>query len=280
MSEDQADRSATESDEASTALEVSAGVVAALVSLVVPEPMRGVVAHGLAPVLSSVQEHIYHKWNAIRIENSAHVIEDAAFNLGISPEGFLDVVREDPKLLALTAQAMNVAASTVLQQKIKVLGRLVANGVQDEAKVDESVMFLAALQDIEAPHIDVLLEMGTAPQYGRQVAYRRVERGESVREARYKNLRELQATLPRFGDSLQPVVSTLERHGLIESESQNMAELLAEYQKALDYAKRVNLAPLLNSHVQNPGWRITEFGLALRDYLGQQGTEADGSTSV
>ncbi|HEY1215232.1 MAG TPA: hypothetical protein VGE93_16500, partial [Bryobacteraceae bacterium] len=180
----------------------------------------------------------------------------------------------DPRLLSLTGQAINVAASTVLEQKIRVLGKLVADSVRDDAKVDESVMFLAALQDLEAPHVALLVEMGMVYTYINQAKPNKVEKGEAGNYANFRSYKDLQRDMTRYGITLRPALATLERHGLIEAEEIDFNQLFSEYDNQVQ--SRGQMTRFTNFHPDIPtlGWRITEFGIALRDYLEEQGNLA------
>ena len=63
---------------------------------------------------------------------------------------------ENPELDALFAQGIDAAARTGYEAKRRLLGRLISAAVLDDAKVDESLLFVLALKDLDGPHIRAL----------------------------------------------------------------------------------------------------------------------------
>ena len=63
---------------------------------------------------------------------------------------------ENPELDALFAQGIDAAARTGYEAKRRLLGRLISAAVLDDAKVDESLLFVLALKYLDGPHIRAL----------------------------------------------------------------------------------------------------------------------------
>jgi hypothetical protein len=69
----------------------------------------------------------------------------------------------DEHRLELTARVLRAAARTPLADKLPALARVLADGLDDDAKVDEAFVLAAALDDLEAPHVQVLALFDSAP---------------------------------------------------------------------------------------------------------------------
>jgi len=114
----------------------------------------------------------------------------------------LDEVTErlayDPALGPITATVLLGAASTQRHDKLWALGRVLANVVQDQARVDEEQFIASALNAIEAPHIRLLdhLERRQAANSGQLVSQYSFE-------------------LAQLGTAFNSVLKTLETAGLI-----------------------------------------------------------------
>jgi chromosome condensin MukBEF ATPase and DNA-binding subunit MukB len=67
-----------------------------------------------------------------------------------------DAATSDEARLELTARVIEAAMRTVHEDKIRALGRVLANGLDGHAAVDQAHILTAALDAIEAPHIQVL----------------------------------------------------------------------------------------------------------------------------
>lgn len=80
----------------------------------------------------------------------------AAVRLAEEPAALLDGL--DGKKEALMTRALSAGAATTLEAKIVALGRVLADGLSavGDPKLDEFGLVLAALADVEAPHLRVL----------------------------------------------------------------------------------------------------------------------------
>lgn len=67
-----------------------------------------------------------------------------------------------PRLDALAANAVNAGAVSGLQDKRRLLGRVVARAVLDEAQIDEAELITLTLAQIDAPHVRCLEEIRRA----------------------------------------------------------------------------------------------------------------------
>lgn len=66
---------------------------------------------------------------------------------------------EDPEVEAVFVQGVEAAARTGYEAKRRALAKVIASAVTDDAAVDESLLFVVALRDLDAPHIRVLARL-------------------------------------------------------------------------------------------------------------------------
>jgi len=90
-----------------------------------------------------------------RRRRGVRVLETAAEQVG-GLDRLADVATADDARLELTARVIEGAMRTTREEKIRALGRVLANSLDGTATVDQSQILAAALDAIEAPHIQVL----------------------------------------------------------------------------------------------------------------------------
>jgi hypothetical protein len=129
--------------------------------------------------------------------------------------GGLDILEErasryDERLELLT-RVLRAAGRSTLKAKVHALGRILADGVTDGQSIDEAFALAAALDDLEAVHVLVLKYLDENPSPPEELSRR--ERAESPGwEAR-----QLVEALPDAASMVEPVVSVLTRHGLLNA---------------------------------------------------------------
>lgn len=108
----------------------------------------------------------------------------------------------------LTARVLLAAARTPLEQKLPALAKVLAAALDPDGRVDEAVVLAAALDDLEAPHIQLLtliVQHEVAP-----VLAQYPDTGKAG-----WNTDQLRDALPQMRLVLPAVIQTLDRHGLV-----------------------------------------------------------------
>lgn len=117
----------------------------------------------------------------------------------------------------LMARVLRAAARTPLEDKLPALARVLADGLRDDAKVDEALVLAGALDDLEAPHVQVLaliVDYATPPLRSRFVAPMELERNPGVGISGWPS-DQIAEHLPQVSLVLPALTQTLIRHGLI-----------------------------------------------------------------
>ena len=136
-------------------LEALPDVVASATSGAVDFAITGTPSAGVAAPLLAALVRLGADARSSRQQRGARVLNAAAGQVG-GLDRLADIATADDAKLELTARVIEAAMRTVREQKIEALGRILANGLDGHATVDESQILAAALDAIEAPHIQVL----------------------------------------------------------------------------------------------------------------------------
>ncbi|MCV2489447.1 hypothetical protein OF117_08705 [Geodermatophilus sp. YIM 151500] len=91
----------------------------------------------------------------VRSSRGERVLEATAEQVG-GLDRLADLATADEARLELTVRVIEAAMRTTHENKIRALGRVLANGLDGHATVDQSQILTAALDAIEAPHVQVL----------------------------------------------------------------------------------------------------------------------------
>ncbi|MGY2079955.1 hypothetical protein [Modestobacter sp. SYSU DS0657] len=212
------------------------------------------------------------------------VLDDASRRLGRSPNDVVELATRSPQSAQLLAEALFAAARTVNEQKIRALARALANGLRDDvARPDEEQLVVAALGEVEAPHIKVLTHLGPERARTRTQATGLRSRITTTRGRRPMSLAE-ESRLSRA--SVRAVLSVLERAGMAVaddgSETIRIDRLIIEMQEEVNKITDLLLNPPRNGKIPSnkkphqlkrpgspatAGWVITPFGQLCLDYL-------------
>ncbi|MFA9444454.1 hypothetical protein [Egicoccus sp. AB-alg6-2] len=136
-------------------------------------------------------------------------------------------LEEDQRLAALFAQAVESGARTTLREKRRAMADAVSRAVLDTARVDEGQLIIAALSDLDVPHLREL-----------EAFRRRADAAEPDRQDAAARMIETSTS-----GMISPIEAALMRHGCIWSTS---------------------LSVLGGSTTH---WGVTGFGRALLDEL-------------
>lgn len=149
----------------------------------------------------------------------------------------------DDERLSLLAATIQAALSTLDRVKIRTLARVLAEAVEDDAKIDMAMLVVRTLGDLESPHVRVLKVMTTEP------APITSELGEPI-EAGTWLLSTLQDRLPHLSNGLIPLMAALEQHGLVHGHG-----IYAAHPKP------------------DPAWSVTSYGANVVAYLSQSAAD-------
>jgi hypothetical protein len=82
---------------------------------------------------------------------------DAADAAGVPLGEFMDLAVSDDRRHELFARSMRIAQDTALRDKRRALGRALAAGVMgDDARIDEELLFMRAVDDLDEMHLRLL----------------------------------------------------------------------------------------------------------------------------
>lgn len=189
-----------------------------------------------------------------------------------------DRISGSDQRLMLAGAAIEAGTRTVNPEKIRALGRALAAGVTDDALVDPELLAVAALADMEAPHVKVLRHI--AEEFPHRTVTRD-ELKELVAQRRQPewSRRDLTSALPEVALVIEPVVGTLIRHGLVEEVDQVSGAIAAlekqqeeRDQREATYGGRMSgrrtfaVRPSLHTR-----WQATTFGRHVLGLLREAG---------
>lgn len=117
---------------------------------------------------------------------------------------FIEQIAAEPRLASLLDFAVAAAARTRLEAKARALGRALALGTltADDAEVNRADFFLRSIDALEVPHVQVLTRLGA-------------ENREQPGHLRILGISQLAREAPTASKVMVPVVSALEREGLV-----------------------------------------------------------------
>lgn len=115
-------------------------------------------------------------------------------------------IANSEKGLDLFTRVVDAAVRTPLEEKITALGRVLAEGLQDDGNFDEAFMLAAALADMEAPHVEALNYIGAH-------SLPPVELRTNSAEPRGWTTDQLAKALPKLARMIDGVIPVLSGHG-------------------------------------------------------------------
>jgi hypothetical protein len=201
----------------------------------------------LTPIAASILQGAADEWNRIRSERAARVLTHAAEYSGINVEELLRRIGHDPAKLALLSNSIEAASRTNLENKIRFLGRVLAEGTlsADDALIDEQALLVTAVADLEVPHLQVLKIIADGTK---RAGYMGAE-WQGITEA---DIAASRRGLEGFGETslLQPLLRVLDRNGLI-------------YQTRSGVVWDENVADDIRPGAGSNAWAATRFAQSL-----------------
>lgn len=209
---------------------------------VVAGPFAGAAAAGVPRAVETIM-----RWRLTAAGEAAHrAIEEVG-----SFERLAQALQEDERLQVLVLHGLEAGARTSLAAKRRVLGLAIAQAVSDRAQVDIAQLRIAALEDLDVPHVQALERLRRAAELAGPVA------DEAEREARDK------------GQDVEQ-----KRGAAVEAEVANAAE--SEHEPVLQGLLRHALvAEGTTYRTADRVAVVTRYGRALLDDLTQEGALAD-----
>jgi hypothetical protein len=207
-------------------------------------PVGAIVGAALGPLLEPVAAHVWEEMGASGRRRTGEALA-AAVDAGIPPEQLLSRINSSDRTQLLAAYALAAASRTAWEDKVRTLGRSLAAGllVEDDARLDTEQMIIAAIADIEGPHLSLLdLLVSYEPIMGQQPAahnrldipaYSYQKSGDGAWDARNRlwdtvNIRRARGNLLA---ALPSLLGTLQRHGLVvqSTDTDNAFDRITRY---------------------------------------------------
>lgn len=239
-----------ENENAETPGSVVAGKIvaqgfAAGLGLIAGGPLGAIVGASVSPIL----ELIIEKGNRRSAENVYATITGIADVAGVTVEELARDIEQRDDVLALVTAALAAAMSTNFERKVKALARAVGDGLRDSTRLDTSQLVVAALANLEIPHVLTLRVVSNQSSSNPHLLG-----PESSKHFRACGMVELTRRFPNYGAGLVPIIATLEREAIIARVE--MSDDIAE----IPGVKRGD----------SRAWRPTQFGRLCLEYLDGQ----------
>ena len=137
------------------ATEVLAGLTGTALGFAVGGPAGALVGGATPAAISAVLRYGDTTLEGRR-QRAATALTVAADLLGGGVDDLETMLADDPARLELLARILEAAGHTPLAEKIPALGRVLAAGLGNSASLDGAFLLAAALNELEAPHVQVL----------------------------------------------------------------------------------------------------------------------------
>jgi hypothetical protein len=167
----------------------------------------------------------------------------------MTPAELLQQILRDEHLLDLAAAVVAAASQTMVEAKIRTLGRVLATGAlaSDDAVVDEQRFLVDILNDLEAPHLRVLHQLSIEHE-----GYGSPQNAEGTRRAYGWSTGGLSEQPPGMALVLRPVLRVLASRELVRDTAVGSIEYVP------GEAER---------------WVVTDFGARCLSMLQEHGRE-------
>jgi hypothetical protein len=172
----------------------TAATLGGIVGLFVGGPAGALAGAAATPVIETIV--LRGRERAVRRANEA--LETAAVRLGLDEQAFVDRALSNDGRLLLTLQVVQAASRTHWDEKVRLLGRVLADGLGDGTRLDEAGFIAATINDIEPAHVELLAYI-----------FERAQPRHAVMTS------SIRADLPDFGETIFAILAALDRHGLI-----------------------------------------------------------------
>ena len=283
--------------------ETVAAAAGALLGSVIAGPVGSAVGAGLGPKLKRLVRGVWAELSESARQRQTDVLF-WAIRAGIPVDEMEELINASKRTELLTGVALDAAWQTAWEDKVRTLGRSLAAGLlaDDNATIDSEQMIIAAIADIEGPHL-AMLELLAAWRPGRHSAESLVSGPLDLPKDSHDRpfddgwdvaWREWSRKLiayarPNLGPLAPSLLGTLQRHGLvvhnaktgeaIENYAKALEEKIAGYeQQRVTGTHRLHRPPgVLNpaALAPEPTWSPTELGEQLFLRFRDAGTALD-----
>ena len=201
-----------------------------------------------------------------------------------------EVIAQDECTRLLGGSAISAATRTAYDAKVRALGRALACGLaDDQARIDEEQLIIAAIADMEAPHVSLLhLLVTRTPSRDASGIVGAVYEAPTFTlpgtpDSRAWRADYIASVRPTLGPVLPALLGTLERHGLVKENdvvgdalkrAANKAPRIAGKYAAGRRDPAALTASSLGDMVQPTSWSPTGFGERVLEYF-RSAAEAD-----
>lgn len=203
------ERKGNDRQRAATAGRIIAGVAATTSGLVVGGAAGSIAgafaAAALVPVFEQVAE-----FDRQAADNAAATVGRAAELADLTPEQLAAWARGSRQRLALLGEVVQAAWRVADEMKTEALARVLADGVEDDARLDLDPLFVAAIREMEPAHVQTLHAMAAV------VNAEDVGGDQPVGESGEWATDHLIEHLPHLAEGMHYIVATLDRVGCIE----------------------------------------------------------------
>ena len=137
------------------AIQIAAAALTGIATLAGTVP--GAAATMFQPIVAAIMTAAVQCLGKRRAEHAADTLMDAADAAGVPLGEFMDLAVSDDRRHELFARSMRIAQDTALRDKRRALGRALAAGVMgDDARIDEELLFMRAVDDLDEMHLRLL----------------------------------------------------------------------------------------------------------------------------
>ena len=178
------------------------GAVVGGASLIGPDV--GAAASALAPAMAVGLDRLSGVLRARRHAHAEETLTDAVKTAALPASEFIERALLDDAHSELLVRALTAAQDTALREKRRALGRALADGVCGESTVDDELLFIRAIEDLDAPHIAVLRIISLEPP----------NRMPLPRAWQHNDILE---RVPELSNALRAILATLDLHTLISN---------------------------------------------------------------
>lgn len=250
-------------------------------------PGGAVVGAFAGPYLGSLLRRSFAEFGEDAKEHIRLMMSSARDAAHYTDEELQEQLLRSERTRILNITAVNAAAGTAWPPKVVALGRVLAGGIkaEDEALIDLHNLALAAMADMERPHV-VLLDLLARyePKAVWQVGWKAVPHripslvptyisggGPLIWSVgrRIWTTKQISGAQPQLGPALIALLGTLERHGLARLRDSGPA-IAKQLTDNLASGKRRPIRQDID-----PTWSPTEFGEQVRSFYDLASSEAD-----
>ncbi len=150
-------------------------------------------------LVGSAIEEAFSQFYRNRAKRVARFAETAAREAGCTIDELLADAAAYPEKLELLVQTAEAASRALADEKVDLLARIIAQGIRDNAKVDETLIIADAVRTLEMPHLRLLALLAQRPKVT----------PDGIVPCRW-DMTEVVKELPDFGAALNGVAAKLE----------------------------------------------------------------------